>query len=260
MDFRSSCRVLQKALDVLNQDDAAELVFLLKGHILQCIFDRNGNHVIQKAILILNTDAEKSSDHEEVPSSKKVLSCLSMLVDEVVAYIEDISKHPFGCRVIQRMIENFVGKHRNIILDKIMERHEQLLDDQYGNYVVQRVITCGRPSDRLALLETITRGDNILLLSKQKHASNVVESMLKSVSPEEFKRIAQSILSCKDEQQVGGKLEHAVISMARDQYANYVLKTVLDGLEEGEQRDQLFVPLQSSLEVLVSSYSCVKYI
>lgn len=40
--------------------------------------------------------------------------------------------------------------------------------------------------------------------------------------------------------------------MAEDAYANYVLKTVLEVLEEGEQRDALLAVLASSLEELVS--------
>jgi pumilio RNA-binding family len=53
-----------------------------------------------------------------------------------------------------------------------------LLDDQYGNYVIQHVLQYGRHSDRDSLLDIVTEG-GILSLSKQKFASNVVEKLLK---------------------------------------------------------------------------------
>ena len=67
---------------------------------------------------------------------------------------------------------------RSRTLDEIRKCHRQLLDDQYGNYVIQHVLQYGRHSDRDSLLEIVTEG-GILSLSKQKFASNVVEKLLK---------------------------------------------------------------------------------
>jgi hypothetical protein len=42
-----------------------------------------------------------------------------------------------------------------------------------------------------------------------------------------------------------------VVSMAQDAYANYVVRTALEAVEIGEQRDKLFEVLISSLDKLV---------
>ena len=42
------------------------------------------------------------------------------------------------------------------------------------------------------------------------------------------------------------------MSMAKDAYANYVVKTALEVLEEGPQRDQIYGELLSNLAELVS--------
>jgi hypothetical protein len=42
-----------------------------------------------------------------------------------------------------------------------------------------------------------------------------------------------------------------VVSMAQDAYANYVVRTALEAVEIGEQRDKLFDVLISSLDKLV---------
>ena len=44
----------------------------------------------------------------------------------------------------------------------------------------------------------------------------------------------------------------AAVSMAEDAYANYVMKTVLDIVEEGPKRERMFGMLLSNLGELVS--------
>jgi len=44
------CRVIQKALEVLEYDSKLEIISKLDSHVPRCIKDMNGNHVIQKAI------------------------------------------------------------------------------------------------------------------------------------------------------------------------------------------------------------------
>ncbi|KAL3800465.1 hypothetical protein HJC23_011702 [Cyclotella cryptica] len=242
------CRVLQKAFEVLDQETAAKLIMSLSGSIRDCIYDKNGNHVIQKAVMVLSSHAKASQDRGEVPSTG-VQSGLNVIIDEIVLHTEGLSKHSYGCRVVQRMVEKCIDPQKSRILDSIMKCHLSLLDDQYGNYVIQRAIAFGRPSDRNAIFSTVTSNGNILMLSKEKHASNVVESMLKTGSREECTKLVQAMLSCSYEED-GGEVRNAVVSMAGDRFANYVLKTALDVLEEGEQRDKLFHALVPSLDAL----------
>jgi pumilio RNA-binding family len=44
------CRVVQKALEVLPQYMVRDMVLQLDGHVVACVEDQNGNHVIQKCI------------------------------------------------------------------------------------------------------------------------------------------------------------------------------------------------------------------
>lgn len=43
-----SCRVVQKALEVLPLDQKIGMVHELDGQLMRCVRDQNGNHVIQK--------------------------------------------------------------------------------------------------------------------------------------------------------------------------------------------------------------------
>lgn len=55
----------------------------LDGHVMRCVRDQNGNHVIQKCIECVPEDA--------------IQFIVSTFYDQVVT----LSTHPYGCRVIQ---------------------------------------------------------------------------------------------------------------------------------------------------------------
>jgi len=44
------CRVIQKALESIEAEQQGILVKELEGHVMKCVKDQNGNHVIQKCI------------------------------------------------------------------------------------------------------------------------------------------------------------------------------------------------------------------
>eukprot|EP00494_Astrolonche_serrata_P004696 UN04710 len=49
--------------------------------------------------------------------------------------------HPYGCRVIQRVLEHCGGDSRGqCIIDEILQSACILAQDQYGNYVTQHVV------------------------------------------------------------------------------------------------------------------------
>ena len=55
-----------------------------------------------------------------------------------------LSTHPYGCRVIQRILEFCIPEQTTPILEELHSNTEQLLQDQYGNYVVQHVLERGK--------------------------------------------------------------------------------------------------------------------
>ena len=55
-----------------------------------------------------------------------------------------LSTHPYGCRVIQRILEFCIPEQTAPILEELHANTEQLLQDQYGNYVVQHVLERGK--------------------------------------------------------------------------------------------------------------------
>lgn len=56
------------------------------------------------------------------------------------AQVFGLSTHPYGCRVIQRILEHCTPEQTAPILEELHQHTEQLIQDQYGNYVIQHVL------------------------------------------------------------------------------------------------------------------------
>lgn len=139
--------LLMQAIEVVDLDQQTRMVQELDGHVMRCVRDQNGNHVIQKCIECIPQDA--------------IQFIVSSFYDQVVM----LSTHPYGCRVIQvhafldkisytsvctwsnsfclflvmqRVLEHCDDpKTQQIVMDEIMQCVCMLAQDQYGNYVIQ---------------------------------------------------------------------------------------------------------------------------
>jgi hypothetical protein len=58
----------------------------------------------------------------------------------VTLQVFSLSTHPYGCRVIQRILEHCTQEQTTPILEELHQQTEQLIQDQYGNYVIQHVL------------------------------------------------------------------------------------------------------------------------
>ncbi|KAK4391953.1 Pumilio2 [Sesamum angolense] len=141
------------------KEQKARLVRELDGHVMRCVRDQNGNHVIQKCI-------------ESIPTDK-----IHFIISSFRGQVAALSTHPYGCRVIQRVLEHCKDKSQTqFIVDEILDSVYSLAQDQYGNYVTQHVLETGKPDERSKIIEKLS--GSIAELCLHKFASNVVERCL----------------------------------------------------------------------------------
>lgn len=58
----------------------------------------------------------------------------------LLAQVLSLSTHPYGCRVIQRILEHCTPEQTSPVLNELHHNTETLIQDQYGNYVIQHVL------------------------------------------------------------------------------------------------------------------------
>ncbi|KAM6280568.1 pumilio homolog 2 isoform 9-T9 [Porphyrio hochstetteri] len=206
------CRVIQKALESISPDQQVinEMVKELDGHVLKCVKDQNGNHVVQKCIECVQ------------PQS------LQFIIDAFKGQVFVLSTHPYGCRVIQRILEHCTAEQTLPILEELHQHTEQLVQDQYGNYVIQHVLEHGRPEDKSKIVAEI-RG-KVLALSQHKFASNVVEKCVTHASRAERALLIDEVCCQNDGP------HSALYTMMKDQYANYVVQKMIDMAEPAQRK------------------------
>ena len=81
------CRVVQELLSILNEQNIFIVTSELKQYYEKCIEDKNGNHITQELI--------------EKLSTKDLDDIYSVLLNNII----NLSKHQYGCRLIQRLFK-----------------------------------------------------------------------------------------------------------------------------------------------------------
>ncbi|TDH65848.1 hypothetical protein CCR75_007201 [Bremia lactucae] len=222
------CRVIQRALEVTQLEEQLALIRQLKGNVMKCAVDQNGNHVLQKCIEAASWK-KAAAINELMPQRCVTGKDIQFIVDSFVGQAALLSEHPYGCRVIQRVLEHCTPVQIRPLLDEIILKCRDLVKDQYGNYVVQHVISHGEPDQRDIVMQAVL--PEIARWSQHKYASNVVESCLEHARKEEISQIVDYILQCDE-----SGATCALLPMMKHMYGNYVVQKLLERADEKDRR------------------------
>ncbi|KAJ3829016.1 armadillo-type protein [Lentinula raphanica] len=215
------CRVVQKAIEYILPEQQASIVRELEPHVMECIQDGNGNHVIQKII-------------ERVSPERLGF------VQTFRGNVQILATHTSGCRVLLRAFEYLPEPFTAPLIEELHVNTHMLIQNQYGNYVMQFVIEHGKPQDSSAVILQL-RG-HLLAMARHKYASNVCEKALKFADSDTRRQLIDEILTPRPEGAV-------VLSMMKDQFANYVLQRAVV-LAEADQREALINQIRPQLVIL----------
>ncbi|KAI6232280.1 hypothetical protein M3Y95_00469600 [Aphelenchoides besseyi] len=224
------CRILQKALECVEPDEQMELLKEMEGDVLKCVKDQNGNHVVQKII-------------ERVDPNK-----LSFIIDafmsEGPSTVTALSTHPYGCRVIQRVLEHCTEEQKRPILEQLHKNINTLIIDQYGNYVVQHVIERGSDEDRDRIINQIK--GNLQRFSQHKFSSNVIEKCL--IFGNNSHKTALITEACGD-----GTKTTPLLEMMQHEFGNFVCQKMLD-VADSANRKKIMLAIKPHIPTLRNSY------
>ncbi|KAJ7063352.1 armadillo-type protein [Mycena amicta] len=216
------CRVVQKAFECVSPEQQTKFVQELEPHILKCVKDSNGNHVVQKMIERVSPDRLR-------------------FISTFTGHVHELASHPFGCRVFQQCLRHLPDAQTRPLLDELLQSHTaSLMQDQFGNYVVQFVLEHGRPKDRATIVSQLQ--GRILYMARHKFASNVCEKALIFGDSDSRRTIIEEIMTPASKPD--GPTPIALLM--KDQYGNYVLQRAL-GVAEGEQKEALINTVRPQL-------------
>ncbi|ODQ78607.1 hypothetical protein BABINDRAFT_172319 [Babjeviella inositovora NRRL Y-12698] len=229
------CRVVQKAIEFVDANNQYRIMEEFKDRVIQLIKDQNGNHVIQKSI-------------EAVRPFHKV----SFILASVKGQIYHLSTHPYGCRVIQRLLEFSGPEDQEAILAELHKFTFYLIQDQYGNYVIQHILEKGDEQRRQEIFLVVNSA--VVNLSKHKFASNVVEKCIVYGDAQQRSAILVEVLRNNNDITNTDIIEpnSALALMMKDQFANYVVQKLVE-VTRGDKKKLLIAKIKLYLKQISKS-------
>ncbi|KAG9201897.1 hypothetical protein G6514_005315 [Epicoccum nigrum] len=191
-------RALQKMIEFISTEEQTEIIIqALSGQVVDLIQDLNGNHVIQKCLNHL-----KSSEAQ-------------FIFDAVGEHCITVGTHRHGCCVLQRCIDHASGFQKVDLVRQITAHSFHLVQDPFGNYVVQYILDLNDPTFTTPLC--LGFKGKICELSMQKFSSNVIEKCIRCAEMSTKAAMIEELLDVE-------QLER----LMRDSYGNYVIQTALE--------------------------------
>lgn len=191
-------RALQKMIEHVTTPPQVHLITeALRNRVVELIQDLNGNHVIQKCL------------------NKLAPADAQFIFDAVGQRCVEVGTHRHGCCVLQRCIDHADGNQKVWLIGKITENARRLVQDPFGNYVVQYIIDLNEPR----FTEPVVAAFQCCIcdFSCHKFSSNVIEKCLRCAKAPSRDLIVNELLTA-------GKME----TLLKDAFANYVIQTALD--------------------------------
>jgi hypothetical protein len=173
------------------------IIQALSGQVVDLIQDLNGNHVIQKCLNHL-----KSSEAQ-------------FIFDAVGEHCVIVGTHRHGCCVLQRCIDHASGYQKVDLVRKITAHSFHLVQDPFGNYVVQYILDLNDAAFTTPMCEGFQ--GKVVELSKQKFSSNVIEKCIRCAEMSAKQLLIEELCDVEELEQ-----------LMRDSYGNYVVQTALE--------------------------------
>jgi hypothetical protein len=212
-------RASQKLIELLDSSEEVEIVrAAFMEHIVDLIEDLNGNHVVQKCLIKLNSDDNQ------------------FIYNGITQNLVSVATLRHGCCVLQRCFDFGTIEQQQQLIDQILANATILVEDSFGNYVLQYILDIDFPDLAIQLINQFE--GEIFRMSKEKCSSNVIEKCMKSRNPICTQRVMRELLSqSNDPSSLGVPLHKPEVQQSivqsnlyellQDPFGNYVLQTCL---------------------------------
>ncbi|TCD71885.1 hypothetical protein EIP91_000017 [Steccherinum ochraceum] len=118
---------------------------------------------------------------------------------DIFGHVLEFSRDQHGSRFIQQKLEGASADERQTVFEEIVPQHSlDLVQDVFGNYVIQKLFEHGTATQRSQLAATME--GHILQLSQHMYGCRVVQKAVEFISPEHqgifVKELDANVLQC----------------------------------------------------------------
>jgi hypothetical protein len=190
---------VQKILEFLTDEQVDAFIEVIRPSVILLAKDNKGNYLIQSFL-------------KQFPSERN-----QFIFDAITENCVEVATHKVGCTLINRCIDYANEQQLTQLVGKITNHCLSLVQDQFGNYVVQHLL-----ATKSSYAPQIIKGlfGHIPELSVQKFSSNVIEKCLQVAPPDLYDVLIKEITDAN------------LLELLQDRYANFVIQTALDVANE----------------------------
>ena len=201
-------RVLQKIIDYIKTPKVANYFYQsMKPLIIPLLKELNGTFAVQKFAAL---HSQYSNEINEI----------------IIENSHVLATHRHGCCVIQKYLEINDPVMTPNLLDKLVENCLLLIIDQFGNYVIQTILSMGIKKYGNKIAEKIT--ENVVYYAKHKYSSNVVEKCFNYCDGNYRLNLMLNV-----------QKKENLIELILDEHGNYVVQKVLSLSPPATQKNML---------------------
>ena len=246
--------LIQKMIPYLNKDNLYSFTSLIIKHLLKLCLNPHGTRVVQVYLEQIKLDNQLLTlfTNSLIPIMPRLINDLNgsfvlMHYATVVPYpnndiifdflnknIVNISVQSYSCSALQKCIDIGNEQQSQKLLENISEHSMFLILNQFGNYVIQFVISKNITSINDKILEGFI--DNLIFLAKQKYSSNVIEKCFDYCSNKMKERIINQLSD-----------ERIIRDLLKDMYGNYVLQKTLSMIQDIKKKQNFLQIVGSEL-------------
>jgi len=199
---------LQKMIPCLSESQTNSIIKTLKENAIMLIKHNKANYLIQYFL-------------DNLPPNQS-----QWIYDSVTNSIEEVSRDRVGCVIVKRCVDHAGLEQKNRLAEEVTKHALVLVQDPFGNYVVQHILEKYTGEDQADKLIRQMLG-SVTELCTQKFSSNVIEKCLQIASDETRGDILKEITETD-----------MLPQLLNDRFANFVVQTALD-VANPEQRQNL---------------------
>lgn len=226
--------LFSKLMEQCDAHQKEQIVTKIIGDLLPTAFDMYGTQSMQKMMPYLTESQVDAVVNALKPSSIALIKhnkanyliqyCLDNLqqkhnqwiYDAVCECMEDVGRDRVGCVIVKRCVDHANADQMHSLFGEIRNKALALVQDPFGNYVVQHVLDkFPKSEDAQRLIERLV--PSVVDLCVQKFSSPVVEKCL-NLANDENKHALLAELTTTDN----------LAQLLNDRFANFVMQTALD--------------------------------
>ena len=224
---------IQKVIKYLHNYQIKEILKIIKDNFLEICFNQYGTRVIQKLIDKIQNDNElidffnnlfiknflelilnSNSTHIIIKYFSSINSHNDKFINLINNNIYIICTNKFSCCTLQKIIENLNDIQKKNVLISISKISNLLFNDQYGNYVIQFILSLNDEDINNIIINKYL--DNFNYNVSNKFSSNIFSKCLEYCSFEIKQNIIKSLCNY-----------NSIKFLLYNMYGNYILQQII---------------------------------